>query len=704
MVKAVFDELAAELTPNALHRRHPRRRDRTCRSPSTRRSTSSPTTSRGRCSTGSAPTARSAANKAVDQDHRRDHRSACQGHFVYDSKKSGSTTVSHLRFGPRPIRSTYRIRRADFVAVHDPSSSSASTCSSAAAPGATVLLNCRAPPTTRLGPAAARGAGPAGRKRLPAVRHRRHAVAERAGLGRRINTVMQTCFFALAGVLPADEAIAASSASVEATWGRRGPEVVRRNLAAIDAALAELHEVAVPARRDARRRRPPAVPDDAPDFVQRVTRLLLEGHGDQLPVSAFPPDGTWPTGTSRFEKRAIALDIPIWEPDLCVQCNLCSMICPHAAIRTKVFDPADAAGAPDGFRSVPEAFTPEFEGSRTPCRSRPTTAPAAGCASRSARPRTAPSRGARPSTCEPLDEHRDAERAAFDFFEPPRRRRAPRIPTDTRTLAAAAAAVRVLRRLRRLRRDAVHPAAHPAVRRPAGDRQRHRLLVDLRRQPADHAVHDRRRRARSGLEQLAVRGQRRVRPRACGSALDARARARPAPAGRRSRRSCPPTSSRRSLAARRPTTRRSPAPSSAVARLRRAARRPRRRADAATLRRAGRLAAPRSVWIVGGDGWAYDIGYGGLDHVLASEPQRQRPGARHRGLLQHRWPAVQGDPARRRRQVRRRPARRPRKKDLGLLAMTYGHVYVARDRDAGPQPPDGRGAPARPSATPARRW
>jgi pyruvate-ferredoxin/flavodoxin oxidoreductase len=284
----------------------------------------------------------------------------CQGYFVYDSKKSGATTVSHLRFGPGAIRSTYQIRHAEFVAVHDPGLLDRLDVLERAAPGATVLVNL---------PGALDGAW----DRLPRrVQESLIAkgcrlfvidadgVADRFGLGRRINTIMQTCFFALADVLPTDSAIEQIKASVHATWGRRGPEIVRRNVEAVDAALAELHEISIPATATAASPIRPTVPADAPDFVQRVTRLILEGHGDQLPVSAFPPDGTWPTGTSRYEKRAIALEIPIWEPDLCVQCNRCSMICPHTAIVTKVFEPAHTEGAPASFRSEPEGFTPEL--------------------------------------------------------------------------------------------------------------------------------------------------------------------------------------------------------------------------------------------------------------------------------------------------------------------------------------------------------
>ncbi len=259
-------------------------------------------------------------------------------------------------------------------------------------------------------------------------------VADEHGLGRRINTIMSTCFFALSGVLPRDEAIDRVKQSVADTWGKRGPEIVRRNVAAIDATLAQLHEVPIGAVDTAHHRRP-AVPDDAPDFVQRVTRLLLEGHGDRLPVSAFPPDGTWPTGTSRYEKRAIALEIPIWEPDLCVQCNRCSMICPHTAIRTKVFEPGDAADAPESFRHVPEGFTPELEGLDYVVQVAPDDCTGCGLCVEvcPAKDRSQPKRKA--INMRPVDDHRQAEREAFAFFEQIPDVARTRIPDRARTLA-----------------------------------------------------------------------------------------------------------------------------------------------------------------------------------------------------------------------------------------------------------------------------
>ncbi len=342
---------------------------------------------------------------------------ACQGYFVYDSKKAGAATVSHLRFGPAPIRSTYQIRRAGFVGVHDPGFLDRLDVLERADESATVLLNSTVPPDevwASLPRDAQQTLVDRGCRLFVVDAYR---LAEEHGLGRRINTIMQMCFFALSGVLALDDATARVQESVAATWGKRGPEIVRRNAAAIDAAAAAMHEIAVPAVADTTRVRRPAVPDDAPEFVQRVTRLLLEDHGDRLPVSAFPPDGTWPTGTSRYEKRAIALEIPIWESDLCVQCNRCSMICPHTAILTKVFEPADADGGPASFRSVPEGYTPELEGLSFTVQVAPDDCTGCGLCVEvcPARDRTQPRRKA--INMRPADEHRVAEREAFAFYE-----------------------------------------------------------------------------------------------------------------------------------------------------------------------------------------------------------------------------------------------------------------------------------------------
>ncbi|MEQ1891855.1 MAG: pyruvate:ferredoxin (flavodoxin) oxidoreductase, partial [Planctomycetota bacterium] len=274
-----------------------------------------------------------------------------QGYFVYDSKKSGSITVSHLRFGPRPIRSTYLVGRANFVACHQFGFLERHDVLAGAAEGATVLLNAPYRPEQLWDelPRAVQEEILAKKLRLWTIDAAR--VAHESGMKNRINTVMQTCFFAISGVLPREEAIAHIKRSIEKTYGKKGHELVERNFAAVDTALAHLHPVEVPARITSTRERLPAVTADAPDFVQRVTAAMIAGHGDALPVSAFPPDGTWPLGTSRYEKRGIAAEIPAWDTKLCIQCNKCALFCPHAAIRATVYEPAALAGAPASFKS-----------------------------------------------------------------------------------------------------------------------------------------------------------------------------------------------------------------------------------------------------------------------------------------------------------------------------------------------------------------
>ncbi len=275
-----------------------------------------------------------------------------QGYFVYDSKKAGTQTVSHLRFGPRKIRSSYLIRRASYVACHQPQFVDRYDMLQRARPGATFVLN------THLGPAVAWDAIPRELQDQLAEKAMRfyvidaYKIADSVGLGRHISAVMQTCFFALSGVLPREEAMAKIKASVQKAYGKRGDEIVRRNQDAVDATLAQLHEVTVRTEGTALRRRPPTVSVTAPDFVQRVTGVILAGQGDDLPVSAFPVDGTWPMGTTRWEKRGIALEIPVWDETLCIQCNKCALVCPHAAIRTKVFPHDRLADAPAGFKSM----------------------------------------------------------------------------------------------------------------------------------------------------------------------------------------------------------------------------------------------------------------------------------------------------------------------------------------------------------------
>jgi len=275
-----------------------------------------------------------------------------QGYFVYDSRKAGAVTVSHLRFGPRPIRSSYKIQRASFIACHQPQLLDRVEIAELAEEGATLLLNAPWPRERAfdLLPREVQQLLISRKMRLFLIDGQR--VAEEAGLGRMVSTVMQTCFFALAGVLPKEIALDKIRQAAQKSYGKRGTEVVRRNLAAIDRTLENLAEVAVPDRPTSLRPRPDIVPRTAPDFVQRVTGLMLAGHGDHLPVSAFPVDGTWPLGTAIYDRRSLALQMPSWDPSICIQCNKCVLICPHAAIRAITFDEKHLASAPSGFTSV----------------------------------------------------------------------------------------------------------------------------------------------------------------------------------------------------------------------------------------------------------------------------------------------------------------------------------------------------------------
>lgn len=271
-----------------------------------------------------------------------------QGYFVYDSKKSGSRTVSHMRVSPEPIDSTYLVEQADFVAVHQFDLVGVTDALDRAAAGATLLINSPFPPSetwTRIpGDAQAKIVD----KDMEVWAIDALAIAREAGLGPRINTVLQTCFFELSSILPTDESITAIKSQIAKTYGKMGEVVVRRNNDAVDQALAGLYRVDIgEVGSDVATRS--VVPEIAPDFVQRVTAILMDDRGDQLPVSALPVDGTFPTGTARWEKRSIANEIPIWDPSLCIDCGRCALACPHAAIRLKAFVPN--GGAPEGFLS-----------------------------------------------------------------------------------------------------------------------------------------------------------------------------------------------------------------------------------------------------------------------------------------------------------------------------------------------------------------
>ena len=276
-----------------------------------------------------------------------------QGYFVYDSKKSGAMTTSHLRFGPKPLHSSYLITKASFVACHQFSFLERFDVLKAAEPGATFLLNSTYGPDDVWNHLPRTVQRQIIEKKLKFYVIDGYEVAKNTGMGGRVNTIMQTCFFAISGVLPRAEAIEAIKHSIEKTYGKRGESVVKKNFAAVDAALDHLFEVKVPNAITSLFDIRPAVPAAAPDFVQRVTAKIVAGEGDDLPVSALPPDGTFPTATAQWEKRNIALEIPEWDQDLCIQCGKCVLVCPHSVIRAKVYDESQLAGAPSTFKAVP---------------------------------------------------------------------------------------------------------------------------------------------------------------------------------------------------------------------------------------------------------------------------------------------------------------------------------------------------------------
>ena len=276
-----------------------------------------------------------------------------QGYFVYDSKKSGSVTISHLRFGPKPIHSSYLISRANFVACHQFTFLEKLDMLKSAEDGATFLLNSPYPADQVWDHLPRTVQRQIIEKKLKFYVIDGYEVARQTGMGVRINTIMQTCFFAISGVLPREEAIAAIKNAIKKTYGKRGDAVVQKNYAAVDAALSHLHEVKVPGAVSSRFDMLPAVPAAAPEFVQKVIAPIIKGEGDSLPVSAIPVDGTFPTATAQWEKRNIALEIPVWDEQLCIQCGKCVLICPHAVIRAKVYKSDCLAGAPETFKSVP---------------------------------------------------------------------------------------------------------------------------------------------------------------------------------------------------------------------------------------------------------------------------------------------------------------------------------------------------------------
>ena len=600
-----------------------------------------------------------------------------QGFFVYDSRKAGAVTVSHLRFAREAIDRPYLVSQADFVACHQFELLERLPVVEHAREGATLLVNTPFEPARLWQRVSAETRRQIIAKKLRVFAVDGYRIAEEAGLGRHINTVMQACFFALTDLMPAERSLAAVRHAIEASYARKGQETVERNWAASERARAELCALELPSDElngaGEELPRPPLVSRTAPDFVQRVTAVMLAGRGDQLPVSAFPVDGVWPSGTSRFEKRRLALSIPVWDTELCIQCNKCVLACPHAAIRAKVATPASLAAAPPGFQAT-RWKGHDFPGEEyalavapedcTGCRLCVEVCPAKD----KSNPRH------RALEMAPLEPIFATKRASYDFFLALPEVDRKRVHLDVKGsqlleplfeysgACAGCGETPYLKLLTQLFGDRLlianatgcssiyggnlpttPYAANAEGRGPAWanslfeDNAEFGLGMRL-------AVDAQREQARGLLRGLSGRlGDRFV-----AGLLDADQTSDASIAEQRKR----------------------------VAELRLALRGLHEPAAARLLGLSDYL-VEKSLWIVGGDGWAYDIGFGGLDHVLASSSNvnvlvldtevysntgGQKSKATPRAAAA-KFAALGKD---------------TEKKDLGLHAMSYGHVYVAR--------------------------
>jgi pyruvate-ferredoxin/flavodoxin oxidoreductase len=596
-----------------------------------------------------------------------------QGYFVYDSRKSGAVTVSHLRIAPAPIAAPYLIEQADLVAVHQFEFFDRMNVLERLKPGGLLLINSPFPADQLWQRLSREVQTQLCEKRPLTFAVDADRIARAAGLGGRINTVMQMCFFAVSRLLPTERAEQAIKGALDHSYGKNGEEIVRRNVQALEAALAGLSPVTIPTEPSAQRRKPATVPSHAPPFVRAVTAALLEGKGDALPVSAFPPDGTWPVGTSQWEKRAIADEIPVWDEKICIQCNKCALVCPHAAIRAKAYPQAALNGAPDGFKAI------AFKSTGLPGQTYTLQVAPEDCTGCQLCVQVCPARDkANPRhkalEMQPLAELRVAERERYAFFlqlpeaergvvhEDVKHSQLLRPLFEYSGACAGCGETPYIKLLTQLFGDRLLIAnATGCSSIYGGNLPTTPYTVDgAGRGPAwSNSLFEDNAEYGLGLR-LAVdslRDQARLLLKRLASQL-------------------PPALVEALLTADQAAAAGIPAQRERVQQLAHALE-TLPAADARALLLLRDYLVDKSVWIVGGDGWAYDIGFGGLDHVLAS-------GANVNCLVLDTevYSNTGGQ------QSKATPlgasakfaasGKAVAKKDLGLIAMGYEHVYVAQ--------------------------
>jgi len=596
-----------------------------------------------------------------------------QGYFVYDSKKSGAVTISHLRFGPNPIHSPFLLKKADFVACHQWPFLERYNVVDYAGEGATLLLNSPFGPEEVWDHFSMEIQKEIIAKKLKCYVIDAYPVAKASGMGGRINTIMQTCFFAISNVLPREEAIAQIKKSIKKTYARKGQAIVDQNFAAVDQTLAALHEVKIPAAVTSDHHQPPIVPAEAPDFVQRITAMMLSNKGDLLPVSAFPVDGTWPSGTTRWEKRAIALELPVWDSDICIQCNKCVLVCPHAAIRAKFYPAGQLANAPAQFKST--AFrSQEWKDSKYSLQVSPEdctgcTVCVTVCPVKS---KTDPKR--RAINMAPMPPLREQEKANYEFFlnlpSPDRTRLAMDVKGsqfreplfEYSGACSGCGETPYVKLLTQMSGDRLIIAnatgcssiyggnlpttpysVNSARRGPAWSNS---LFEDNAEYGFGHRI------ALDKQTEFARELVRKLAPQLGDGLADALL-------GANQDDEAGIFAQRERVAQLRLRLQKMPAP------------------EASTLHVLADALVKKSVWVVGGDGWAYDIGFGGLDHVIAMNEKVNILVLDTEVYSNNGGQASKATP--RGASARFATAgKRLGRKDLGLIAMAYGTAYVAQ--------------------------